>query len=175
MAVSISPSVMVLDVTTTFSINGTGLSRADRMKLIEPSALCRGMDASDALIGGDPTFIEWTKEDRSQANVTFTIRRLPLSHDEQIAAIVCYLYDGSSEYTRIATINVVSNPTWWPEDERPVDPTYGLHHPQHQYRHDGRLITRFHQDFDPTSTRTAGTEAVPDAERIDTTQATAGF
>ena len=84
-------------------------------------------------------------EDRVAGNVTFTIYLPQLTNKDLVASRVCYLYGGSSEYTEFGNITLVSNPTWHPEIEKPVDPTYGLSQPVTQMRQDGTLVTNLWQ------------------------------
>jgi len=144
---SMSPTKIVLDVAATLLLSGTGLSRADKIKLIEPSSYCHGREDEDALLGGSGRHIEWASADRLNATITFTIYRPQLTNGDLVPAIACYLYDGASEYTQFSEVTLVSNPTWWPETEKPVDPTYGLVQPQVQTRQDGRLVTNVWQQF----------------------------
>lgn len=136
---------MILDVRTTFVIAGVGLSQTDKVKFVEPTAPCRGMGDEDALVGGRSRQLHWVSEDRLAGNVTFTIYLPPLRNGHLVTVRVCYLYDGSSEYTEFANVTVISNPTWWPETEKPVDPTYGLTQPTHQTTHNGELVTNLWQ------------------------------
>jgi len=59
-------------------------------------------------------------------NVTFTIFLPQLTNGDLIPVKTCYLYDGSSEYTVFGNLTLISNPVWWPEQQKPVGPAYGL-------------------------------------------------
>ena len=64
-------------------------------------------DNSDTISGGKAKFLHEVSEDRKVATVTYTFRAPALGHNGALASVhLCYLFAGSSAYTRIGNFEV---------------------------------------------------------------------
>ena len=76
--------------------------------MIQSVASCHGVsDTQDTISGGSANFIEVVSSDRNTGTITFTFREPARGHDGALASVhVCYLFAGSSEYTRVGSIAI---------------------------------------------------------------------